>query len=130
MHTNKKSGKIGIFWIYHGEVLARPIFIEDGESQGDLIDSPDSHVHAWDDPDGFMRDYHELMERNYEDIPRGRVLYESNEDRYVIYLDECLMNARDKAALKKAFSLSKEDCVFRSDPHYCTDSDAISRMFD
>lgn len=44
MLMNNKSGKIGIFWVYHGEVLARPIFIEDGETQGDFIDTPESHV--------------------------------------------------------------------------------------
>ncbi len=126
---SKKTGKIGIFWIYQGRVLARPISIKDGEPQDDFIDSPDSHVHVWDEPDGFMRDYPELAECNYEDIPRGRVLYESSEDRYVIYLDECLMNAKDQAALKQAFNLAKEDCVFRSDPHYCTDASKIDDLF-
>ena len=126
----KTKGKIGIFWVYHGAVLARPIEIVEGESQGDFIDSPDSHVHVWGDPDGFSRDYPELAERNYEDIPRGRVLYQPFEERFVIYLDTCLMNKTDKAELVEAFKLTKEDYVFRSDPHYCTDSDAIGRMFE
>jgi hypothetical protein len=125
----KQTGKIGIFWVYQGVVLARPIEIIEGETQGDFIDSPDSHLHVWGDPDGFSRDYPELLEMPYEAVPRGRVLYESNEDRYVIYLDECLMNTKDKAALKRAFSLTKEDCVFRSDPHYCTDPSRIDDLF-
>lgn len=66
----------------------------------------------------------------YEAVPRGRVLYEPLADRFVIYLDECLMDAESKTALKKTFGLTKKDYVFRSDPHYCTDADAIRRMFD
>lgn len=126
----KQTGKIGIFWVYQGIVLARPIEIIEGETQGDFIDSSDSHLHVWGDPDGFSRDYPELAEMPYEAIPRGRVLYEEIEDRFVIYLDEYLMNNEDEVALKEAFELTEKDCVFRSDPHYCTDADAIDRMFD
>lgn len=126
---NRTQGKIGIFWIYHGAVLARPIEIIEGESQGDFIDSPDSHIHVWDDPDGFSRDYPELAEMPYEAVPRGRVLYEPHADRFVIYLDKCLMDAESKTALKKAFGLTKKDGVFRSDPHYCTNADAINDLF-
>ncbi len=121
----KQTGKIGIFWVYQGVVLARPIEIIEGETQGDFIDSSDSHLHVWGDPDGFSRDYPELLEMPYEAVPRGRVLYEEIEDRFVIYLDECLMNDEDKTALKEAFGLSEKDCVFRSDPHYCTDASMI-----
>lgn len=127
---NPSNGKIGIFWAYHGAVLARPIEIIEGEAQGDFIDSPDSHLHVWDDPDGFSRDYPELAEMPYEAVPRGRVLYEPHAERFVIYLDQRLMNAEDQAALKEAFGLTNETCRFRRDPHYCTDTDAIGRMFE
>ena len=126
----KGKSKIGIFWIYEGVVLACPIEITEGESQGDYIDSPDRHVDAWDDPDGFSRDHPELAEMPYEAVPRGRVLYEPGADRFVIYLDESLMNEKDETNLKQAFGLTDKNCLFKSDPHYCTDADAIRRMFE
>lgn len=126
---NPSKGKIGIFWVYHAAVLARPIEIIEGEAQGDFIDSPDSHIHVWDDPDGFSRDYPELAEMPYESVPRGRVLYEHQADRFVIYLDECLMDAESKTALKETFGLTNMDCLFRSDPHYCTDASRIDDLF-
>jgi hypothetical protein len=40
--------KIGIFWIYHNEVIGKAIDLKEGEENiPGIIDSPDTHVKYW-----------------------------------------------------------------------------------
>ena len=123
-------GKVGIFWVYRGTVLGRPVKLEAGEAFGEFIDSPEGHVHVWEETNGFSQQFPELAGRDYETVPRGRVLFNCDEKQFVVYLDSVLMNDETKVALKTAFSLEDADCTFLADSHYTTDPDAIRRMFE
>jgi hypothetical protein len=41
------SGKIGIFWVYHGELLAAAFGIDAGVKYGDALNGPTDHVKYW-----------------------------------------------------------------------------------
>jgi hypothetical protein len=56
----------------------------------------------------------------YEEPPRGRVIYYPAEKSFVIYADRCIL--RKKAVVKrilKALSLPAQRTTTSSDPHYC-----------
>jgi hypothetical protein len=124
------NGNVGIFWVHEGTVLPRPIAIANAECSGDYVDSSEGHVDVWENVNGFADQFPELAGRDYETVPRGRVLYNRKDKRFVIYLDECLNHPATQTKLKNAFGLIKYDCVFKTDPHYVTDPNAIRRLFE
>ena len=126
----KRIGKIGIFWVYQDTVLARPIALEDGDAFEGWIDSPEGHVHVWDEVNAFSDRFPELAGRDYEEVPRGRVLYDQTEGVFVVYVYDGLLNPKSQAAIRKAFGLTKKNCRFEMDDHYSMDAGTISAMFD
>jgi hypothetical protein len=66
----------------------------------------------------------------YEQIPRGRVVFLDSEDRFCIYMDKKLHHQRIKQLLVKSFSLPKGRTAFLTDPHYTTDAQELDRLFE
>jgi hypothetical protein len=54
----------------------------------------------------------------YDDWPRGRVVYEVVLRRFVLYADRRLQTPEIIAALNGAFGLGDAEVVVQSDPHY------------
>lgn len=82
--------RIGIYWVHHHRVIGVHCALADGE-QGvpDLIDSPYGHFDWW---DRHVADTcPTLVGLNYDDIPRGRVLYDCRHGKPVIYGDRSVV---------------------------------------
>ena len=119
---------IGVFWFYKGHVLGREADLADGEEGvPGLIDSPDNHTDLWDGT--ILRKHPELRGREYYEVPRGRVLWDSNQSSAIIYLDARLLNDDIKAKITQFFDLKNEEVVWRTDPHYTTDDKNLERLF-
>lgn len=54
----------------------------------------------------------------YEEWPRGRVVFHAPSRRFVIYLDRKLRYAAMVAAIIERFSLEGCSCDLQGDPHY------------
>ena len=70
----------------------------------------------------------ELFE--YQDVPRGRVLYDKQRDLFLCYMDNRLHKPVIRTALRKEFVLTECRVRFESDPHYTTDRDELHRLFE
>ena len=81
--------KIGIFWFYKNQVLgiSHEFDLNNSDSLG-MIDSIYNHVSYWDE---LQNEFSELREIEYEDIPRGRVIFDKNKNKLIIYLDKKLL---------------------------------------
>lgn len=104
---------VGIFWYLNGEIVGFKQTLDTliPDSLG-LIDSDFTHVYDW-----------EKLNRNfgdYEDYPRGRVIFNTKNNTYLIYLDASLLNVETKNKIIKFFGLSERDYEFkfRKDSHY------------
>ncbi len=60
----------------------------------------------------------QIASTEYDEWPRGRVIYEVLPQRFVIYADRRLQKANVIGALKRAFGLEKAEVIVRSDAHY------------
>ena len=124
------NSKIGIFWIYKGEVLGRAVPLSaGGENYPGLVDSPDNHVEVWDEP-SFLLAHPELKLREYQDVPRGRVLWDMNNRKAIIYMDSTLHTPDNKANLRNFFALENCEVQWGTDSHYTTKIDDLTVLFD
>lgn len=120
---------LGIFWAVtdpHGQthLLAHPCALADGEAYGDCVTSPAAHYDTWEAwrrgrPKPPLPLLAPIIARDeYEDWPRGRIVYEPASDRFVIYADRQLLTPLWLAQIKARFRLPPERTAGRSDLHY------------
>lgn len=121
---------IGIFWVYHGMVFGRaePV-IAGTEAVPGLVDSNLDHVTLWEKMVPAMRAFPELVTMEYQQIPRGRVLWQSKKNRHLVYLDKILLTPENRAAIAEFFQFGRSLAVWKSDNHYTTAADELDQLF-
>jgi len=122
---------IGIFWVYKNTVFGKAISIERGERGAfGMVDSPDDHNDLWDREKVYIRIFPGLCQFDYFDIPRGRVLYSTNDQKTNVYMDKTLFDARTKRRIADFFQLDIKNISWRTDFHYTTASPDLERLFE
>jgi hypothetical protein len=117
---------VGIFWFYRGRLLKSAVSVVNGLPYGDAVHSQTDHVTFWPE---VQRRIRKLQHVEYEEVPRGRIVYHRSESRYCVYMDRKLHKPRIKQLLLREFSLPKRFTSFLTDPHYTTDADELARLF-
>jgi hypothetical protein len=121
------DAKVGIFWIHKGEFIGVPVPVRAGADDGLFVNGPEGHAEAW---ERLQQDDRALRPFEYFQIPRGRVLFDKRKQRYMVYLDQTLLNRTTKQAVMTLFSLPPAETVFLTDLHYTTCRSDIDRLFD
>jgi len=120
---------IGVFWIYQDTVIGRAVNVDEGKEYiPGIVDGPDDHVTLWEKTPGFLNPFPELYQTEYQTIPRGRVLYDRAKKKSMVYMDKSLFLNDIKVKISIFFGL--KNVVWRSDPHYTTDPETISNLFE
>lgn len=87
--TNQKTRTmVGIFWLIDGQLIYAMTPLVKAERNGIYINYPEGHYDYWtvlQSQGAVPRD----ME--YEELPRGRVLYNSETKRYALLADRCIL---------------------------------------
>ncbi len=122
------TGSVGIFW---GSDRSWTILSDatqlTNEPYGDFLTHPRGRYDVWSKwqmlsatglrkqtvPDTVL--YHE-----YEDFPRGRIVYQAKTRHFIIYADRQLQRPDVVADIANRFALSPGTFVVRSDAHYRT----------
>lgn len=118
--------KVGIFWVFRRRLLMAACPVEDGVECSGAIDSRHDHVDYW---KVLQRRHPELRALEYEQVPRGRVVFFQSDQRFCVYLDERLRTPALQQRVRKAFDLPASRTRFESDPHYVTDRGELDRLF-
>ena len=118
LKIERKIMKIGIFWYWNNEVLGISHSFEnsDVDSLG-IIDSPYTHVDYWAE---VQRKYNELRFFEYEEIPRGRVVFNVKTKKLIIYIDSNLLYKSKVEKIYQFFDTTAEQAILKKDPHYKT----------
>lgn len=94
--------KIGVFWVYKGMIFGKPIDLEYGiEGIPGILDSPDSHADVWEFERPWVHVSKSLEFREYEDVPRGRVLL--SKGKPLVYLEKVLKGVENKKLISQFF---------------------------
>jgi hypothetical protein len=128
-HMPDTTPSLGIFWAVtdpygRPHLLAHPCALADGEPYGDCITSPAAHYETWEawrrgQPKPPLAALVAMIGRDeYENWPRGRIVYEQTPDRFVVYADRKLLPPLWLAQIRAHFHLPPKRTIARSDLHY------------
>jgi hypothetical protein len=116
---------VGIFWRVGRALVIDRSTLADGEPYGDCITHATGHYERWQEWQALggtrlvARGYPLVIaSTEYDEWPRGRVVYETLPSRFILYADRRLQHPKTIDAIKKAFGLGDVETVVRSDSHY------------
>jgi hypothetical protein len=116
---------VGIFWRVDGHLVADYSAVNDAEQYADCVMHATCHYDRWQQLQAlggkalmatvFPKS---ILFTEYDEWPRGRVVYEIPVNRYILYADRHLQRPDIVAALKNIFGIATADVVVKSDLHY------------
>ena len=133
--ANRKQSlepKVGIFWSIPDRMNNRALVMDstplvEAEPYGRFLTHPRGHYEVWErwkrtGPAGLAAAGlpAAIMWNKYEYFPRGRVVFHQENERFTIYADRRLQNARFIHRLVAAFALPAALVDVQSDEHYRT----------
>jgi hypothetical protein len=106
---------VGIFWLLDGKIIIDATPLSRAESYGTALTHPTGHDDYW---SHLQHTGAVPAEVEYEELPRGRVVFDGREQRFTLYADACIL--REKSVVKKLMSLMHlpDDTALSTDPHY------------
>ena len=99
--------KIGPFFYIGGRLIFHAIKADSGRRQAGKLDDPCGH--------DALFDAHFTSE-DYIDFPRGRVVWDTEKGRAIVYIDRCIETPEVLGKIVSAFDLS--EYVVEHDDHY------------
>ena len=122
-----KQPSVGIFWVVQRSaretrLLSTGCSLEAAEPYGDFLTFPDGHYNVWEswrtlrDPDAALRALVRTFE--YEEWPRGRIVFDRVKERFVLYADRKLMLHATIAKIQDRFALPPDETTVKTDFHY------------
>lgn len=80
-------GMVGIIFMYGRELLLEKTPVDDAEDYGSSKTHPNGHQNLW---DALQRSGKIPLDVEYDEVPRGRVTYDGQDQRFRIFLDRCI----------------------------------------
>jgi hypothetical protein len=125
--AQRETPQVAIFWLVQateGEarLLAAGCPLDQAEPYGDCLTYGPGHYETWARwrRDRTVESALRALVRSYEyeDWPRGRIVFDQSRDLFIIYADRKLLTPATIARLKTQFLLPTERIEVQSDFHY------------
>jgi len=87
---------VGIFWLLGDRLILDTSPLSEAEPYGDCLGHRTSHIDYWTAQQRFGTVSREI---EYEDPPRGRVVFNKRTQRFDLYADRCILDR--KAVIKR-----------------------------
>ena len=124
------EGMVGAFWVLPGpRVIGETCSLSEADHVGDSYNGPSGHESLW----RKLAKPASFLGRSYSTVPRGRVLYRSNESRFVIFAaPEIVSDLPAREAVEAFYGLlaSEHRWLCGTDPHYTTEPDLVDEADD
>ena len=107
--------RVGIFWVVNGKSLIDSTPLSEAEPYGDYLTHPRGHAEVWEQ---YQQTGAVPSDMEYEESPRGRVMYNTKTRRFTLLADHCIL--KDKILVRKimqALHLS-QNTQLGADSHY------------
>ena len=124
--TEDASPLIGIFWMISTSegvrLLAASCLLDKAEPYGDCLTFGPGHYEIW----RGWRQSRELdaaaravvRAHEYEDWPRGRIVFNREQNRFILYADRKLRRPETIEAIQQRFQLPADRTAVEADFHY------------
>ena len=125
--AQRETAHVGIFWLVQtsndeARLLAAGGPLDQAELYGDCLTYGPGHYETWDHwrrdriVDPALRAL--VRSHEYEDWPRGRIVFDRTRDQFILYADRKLMTPATIARIETQFHLPAERTEVQSDWHY------------
>jgi len=108
--------KVGIFWLVGGKLMVDVTPTSHAETYGECLGHAKGHFEYWTE-----LQHAGVISQNteYEDPPRGRVVFNVRTRKYILYADKCIRK-KSKVVRKilRDFGLPEDGTILSSDEHY------------
>jgi hypothetical protein len=112
----EQSSMVGIFWWFRGRLILDASPLSEAEPYGDCLTHRKSHIDYWTKQQHFGAAPKDI---EYEEPPRGRVVFDRKTERFMIYADRCILAKKAVVKqIKKAMHLPSEGTDVRTDDHH------------
>jgi hypothetical protein len=107
---------VGIFWWFRGRLIFDASPLNEAEKYGDCATHSRSHIDHW----TALQQRHEVpSEIEYEEPPRGRVMWNTFSKRSLILVDRCILrNTNVLNRVMRSMQLSPDNTDTGPDAHY------------
>jgi hypothetical protein len=118
---------VGIFWLFEGRLVIDAIPVSQAEPYGDNLTYPESHFNFW---TGRQQSGTIPLDVEYDEVPRGRIVYQAKQEHFTLYADKCILKRQDVVqAIMARLNLPAAQTSLSEDLHYrCQDCSRGSRL--
>jgi len=130
--NHSAGARVGIFWRIP-QAGKLPVLVTDctslaeAEAYGEFLTHPRGHYDVWEKwqslgSEGLKRDGlpPEVAWYEYEQLPRGRVVFHVPTETFIIYADSLLHDPMTVARITTLFTLTTSTFIVKTDQHYQT----------
>ena len=108
--------EVGIFWLIDNKLVADSIPWRQADIHGGFYNGKNDHAALWTTLQRLMPQWKGL---EYTDYPRGRVLFDSMEEVFLVYSSQAIVNSPGvRAMILAEFKLPLAATKFEADYHY------------
>ena len=109
--------KVGIFWIYRNKIIGKTYTLSEAEKYGDFLSPILGHYEYWEE---IQKQVPELYYEEYENIPRGRVVFDRIKNKFVLLSSKKIIRSKSAVTAIKAFFSIPDNTklIKKSDFHY------------
>lgn len=113
--NTKTEARLGIFWLVNGKLMIDSAPLSECEQYGDHLNHPLSHIDLW---EHWKHVGNVPAESEYDEYARGRVMCDTNVNKFTLLADRCILKRKDLTAqIKKQLYLPRQTSL-GTDPHY------------
>jgi len=108
---------VGIFFLYENRLLVEGTPVKEAQPYGEFMGHSNGHPNFW---RNLQRNKIVPQEVEYDEVPRGRVGYQTKEGKFYVFLDPCILaNQKMVDQIKRKLNLPSADTVPPTlDAHY------------
>jgi len=114
--TDRVQPKVGIFWLIGERLILDASFLSETEAYGDCLTHRNSHIDYWTEQ---QRLGGVPKEMEYEEAPRGRVVFNKKTERFMLYADRCILDKKPVVnRIRELMQLPSDRTDVRTDGHF------------
>ena len=114
--TRTTEPRVGIFWLIDGKPLIDSTPLNQAEPYGDHLTHARGHAEVWGQ---YQRNGAAPLEMEYEEAPRGRVIYHTKTRRFTFLADRCILKDRNMVGnIMEELHLPGKNTDKGTDDHY------------
>src|ERR1035438_562635 len=108
--------RVGIFWVFNGELILDTTPLSQAEEYGVAKGHPQGHLQHWTE---LQRTGTVSRDFEYDDPPRGRVVYFPRGREFILYADRCILLRKNLVQrIMAEMNLPQTRTKISSDDHY------------